>query len=54
MFEKSRILKMEHITPEFLTEVVPEGLMKLELLYQHSTEASLAKKDFERWDYLNS
>ena len=54
MLSPSRILKPDHVTVDFLTEIVPDGLLRLELLYQHSTEAALAKKDLERWDYLNN
>ena len=52
MFSASRILKPEHIDVDFLTEVIPPGLVKMQLLYQHSTEATLARRDFERWELL--
>lgn len=54
MLSSSRILKRDHVTVDFLTEIVPDGLLKLQLLYQHSTEAALAKRDYERWEYLNA
>lgn len=47
-------MKRDHVTVDFLTEIIPEGLLKLQLLYQHSTEAALARKDYERWEYLNA
>ena len=52
MFSASRILKPEHIDVDFLTEIVPPGLAKVRLLYQHSAEAILGKRDFERWEHL--
>lgn len=52
IFGASRILKPEHIDVDFLTEVIPPGLVKAQLLYQHSTEAALARRDFERWELL--
>ena len=52
MFGTSRILKPEHIDVDFLTEVIPPGLVKVQLLYQHSTESVLARRDFERWELL--
>ena len=54
MFSPSRIMKRDHVTVDFLTEIIPEGLLKVQLLYQHSTEAALARKDYERWEYLNA
>ena len=54
MFSQSRILTKELIDVDLLTEVIPPSLMKVQLLFQHSTEAALAKRDYERWEYLNA
>jgi hypothetical protein len=49
-FSQSRIIKPEHVTVTFLTEIMPTGHLKL--LYQHSTELAIARKEFQRWEQL--
>ena len=33
MFQLSRIVKPDHVTVDFLTEIIPEGLLKIQMLY---------------------
>ena len=52
MFARSRILTPEHITVNFLTEIIPTGLKSVRLLYQHSHEESIVRQEYARWEIL--
>jgi hypothetical protein len=54
MFSGSKIIKPEHVTVDFLTEIMPVNhtVVRAELLYQHSTVMNNAKQAFQRWERL--
>ena len=52
MFNQSKIIKPDHITVNFLTAIIPKNLVKLSLLYQHSNEMAIARKEYKRWEQL--
>ena len=54
MFSGSKIIKPEHVTVDFLTEIMPVNhtVVRAGLLYQHSTVMNNAKQAFQRWERL--
>ena len=53
-FSHSKILRKQHITVDFLIEVLPyvHGLSRPELIYQHSETMLHARRDFKRYEGL--
>ena len=56
MFSSSKIIKADHVTVDFLTEIMPVNhtVVRAELLYQHSTVMNNAKQAFQRWERLQA
>lgn len=52
MFGPSKIIEPSHLTVTFLTEILPANSRGFRLLYQHSNEMALARKEFQRWEHL--
>lgn len=52
MFQGSKIIKPEHITVNFLTQIMPRNFQWMTLLYQHTTESQNARKEIKRWEQL--
>lgn len=52
MFSSSNIIKPDHVTVDFITEIMPANtqVMKAEKLYQHSAIMKDIKSKMTKWD----